>query len=69
MTITVYLIHCEKPINPDHLKQPRHYIGVTNNLTRRLKQHTIGRSAKGSAFLAAANERATFLPSLQHATA
>ncbi len=51
-----YLIHLESPIgNPDNKRaQAQHYIGVTKNLTSRIKRHKIG---QGAAMLRAANNR------------
>jgi len=38
---TVYLLHFERPY-----KHARHYLGVTNNLEQRLRQHRNGKGAR-----------------------
>lgn len=48
----VYLIHLEKPVNPDRPAQ--HYLGWTTNLSNRIEQH---RTNQGAKILKAANQR------------
>jgi predicted GIY-YIG superfamily endonuclease len=50
--ITVYLIHLSRPVG-----KSQHYIGSTDNLTRRLKQHSYKRKKGGSPLLREANKR------------
>ena len=50
--MTVYLLHFEQPISPDHTAQ--HYIGFTDDLPRRLEQH---RAGAGSRLCEVAKER------------
>lgn len=40
--MTVYLLHFERPISPDHTCQ--HYIGYANNLEARIAHHRKGTS-------------------------
>ncbi len=42
--MTVYLLHFSSPISPDHTAQ--HYLGSTDNLSRRLAEHRAGRGAR-----------------------
>lgn len=39
---TVYILHFERPINPNHTTQ--HYLGTTTDLEKRLHQHQTGQS-------------------------
>lgn len=48
-----YLIHCETPVNK---AGAQHYIGFTNNLERRIRQHR-GLERGGAGFLQQANVR------------
>ena len=48
----VYLIHLDKPVNPNFPAQ--HYLGWTVNLKNRINQH---RTNQGAAILRAANQR------------
>jgi predicted GIY-YIG superfamily endonuclease len=50
--MTVYLLHLEQPLSKDHTAQ--HYIGWTDNLTRRLNKHYEGNGAR---FMEVAKER------------
>lgn len=40
----VYLLHFDQPISPDHTCQ--HYLGWTNDLDQRLRDHAAGRGAR-----------------------
>ena len=40
--MTVYLLHFEKPISPNHTCQ--HYLGVANDLEARIRHHRRGTS-------------------------
>lgn len=42
--MTVYLLHFDSPISPDHTTQ--HYVGYTDHLRDRLELHAIGRGAR-----------------------
>ncbi|MBI3960234.1 MAG: endonuclease [Chloroflexi bacterium] len=48
----VYLLHFSEPISPDHTAQ--HYLGSTEDLTRRLAEH---RAGAGSRLCEVAKER------------
>ncbi len=50
--MTVYLLHFDTPISPDHTCQ--HYVGFTDQLRRRMEQHASGHGAR---LLAVAHER------------
>lgn len=50
--MTVYMLHFDRPISPDHTAQ--HYIGSTDHLNQRLREH---REGKGARLTQVANER------------
>lgn len=50
--MAVYLLHFDRPISPRHTAQ--HYLGSTDNLPRRIRQHHKG---QGSRLCQVAKER------------